>query len=125
MKTKTEAMKSIKQQRKENVEMIVAVINKGYSDYVIDASRDAGATGATVLTGRSSLRKDDELFNGVSLQEEKDIILILVKKSIRKKVMQEISNRTHLQEKGNGVCFCIPVNNVNGLTPFEKLSHEN
>mgnify|MGYP004507491495 CR=1 FL=1 len=111
---------SIKEQTNEQIEMIVAVINRGYSDYVIDASRDAGATGATVLYGRSSIKKDDLELNGVALQAEKEIVLILVKKSIRKKVMQEISDRTHLQERGNGICFCIPVNEVKGLTPFNK-----
>jgi len=111
---------SIKEQTNEEIEMIVAVINRGYSDYVIDASRDAGATGATVLYGRSSIKKEDLELNGVALQAEKEIVLILVKKSLRKKVMQEISDRTHLQERGNGICFCIPVNEVKGLTPFNK-----
>ena len=111
---------SIKEQTNEQIEMIVAVINRGYSDYVIDASRDAGATGATVLYGRSSIKKDDLELNGVALQAEKEIVLILVTRSIRKKVMQEISDRTHLQERGNGICFCIPVNEVKGLTPFNK-----
>lgn len=117
-----EKVKSIKEEKREDVEMIVAMINRGYSDFVIDASRDAGATGATVLYGRSSIKKDDDFLNGVPIQAEKEIILILVKKSLRKKVMQEISHRTHLQEKGNGVCFCLPVSQVMGLTPFEKKS---
>ena len=117
-----EKIKSIKEEIREDVEMIVAMINRGYSDFVIDASRDAGATGATVLYGRSSIKKDDDFLNGVPIQAEKEIILILVKKSLRKKVMQEISRRTHLQEKGNGVCFCLPVSQVMGLTPFEKKS---
>lgn len=117
-----EKIKSIKEEKREDVEMIVAMINRGYSDFVIDASRDAGATGATVLYGRSSIKKDDDFLNGVPIQSEKEIILILVKKSLRKKVMQEISRRTHLQEKGNGVCFCLPVSSVMGLTPFEKKS---
>lgn len=117
-----EKVKSIKEEKREDVEIIVAMINRGYSDFVIDASRDAGATGATVLYGRSSIKKDDDFLNGVPIQAEKEIILILVKKSLRKKVMQEISHRTHLQEKGNGVCFCLPVSSVMGLTPFEKKS---
>lgn len=117
-----EKVKSIKEEKREDVEMIVAMINRGYSDFVIDASRDAGATGATVLYGRSSIKKDDDFLNGVPIQAEKEIILILVKKSLRKKVMQEISHRTHLQEKGNGVCFCLPVSSVMALTPFEKKS---
>lgn len=112
--------KSIKEQTDKDIELIVAVINRGYSDYVIDASRDAGATGATVLYGRSSINEKDESFNGVTIQSEKEIILILVPKTLRKKVMQEISDRTHLQERGNGICFCLPVNEVKGITQFDK-----
>ena len=114
--------KSIKEQKNTPIEMIVAVINRGYADYVVDASRDAGATGATILYGRSSIKKEDAEFTGVTIQSEKEIVLILLTKDIRKKVMQEISKRTHLQEKGNGVCFCLPVNEIKGLTPFEKKS---
>lgn len=113
-------IKSIKEQTDKDIELIVAVINRGYSDYVIDASRDAGATGATVLYGRSSINEKDESFNGVTIQSEKEIVLILVPKTLRKKVMQEISDRTHLQERGNGICFCLPVNEVKGITTFDK-----
>ena len=113
---------SIKQTKKQDVEMIIAVINRGYADFVIDAARDAGATGATVLYGRGSVNSEEASLRGVTIQGEKEVILILVNKSIRKAVMQEISNRTHLQEHGNGVSFCVPVNNIMGLTPFEHES---
>ena len=115
---------SIKQTKKQDVEMIVAIINRGYADFVIDAARDAGATGATVLYGRGGVNKKELQLRGVSIQGEKEIILILVNKAIRKEVMQEISDRTHLQEQGNGVSFCIPVTNIMGLTPFEGKSFE-
>ncbi len=118
--TKSQSIKT--DTKLEPTEMIVAVINRGYADYVVDASRDAGATGATIMYGRGVLRNEEMQLNGVNIQGEKEIILILVKKSLRKKVMQEISNRTHLQEKGNGVSFCVPVNYVMGLTPFENKS---
>ena len=98
-----EKVKSIKEEKREDVEMIVAMINRGYSDFVIDASRDAGATGATVLYGRSSIKKDDDFLNGVPIQAEKEIILILVKKSLRKKVMQEIATE-HISKK-RGMVF--------------------
>ncbi len=110
--------------KKEQCEMIIAIINRGYADFVIDAARDAGASGATVLYGRGIFAnpQKDTFLGGVKIQGEKEIILIVVKKSIRKKVMQEISDRTHLQEKGNGISFCIPVNNIMGLTKFENKS---
>ena len=118
--TKSQSIKT--DTKLEPTEMIVAVINRGYADYVVDASRDAGATGATIMYGRGVVRHEEMQLNGVNIQGEKEIVLILVKKSLRKKVMQEISNRTHLQEKGNGVSFCVPVNYVMGLTPFENKS---
>jgi len=113
---------SIKQTNTEDVEMIVAMINRGYADFVIDAARDAGATGATVLYGRGGVNSKAAQLNGVKIQTEKEVILILVDKKIRQKVMQEISDRTHLQEQGNGMSFCIPVNSIMGLTPFEHDS---
>lgn len=121
--TKQIEEKSIKTERKEATEMIVAVINRGYADFVVDASRDAGASGATVLYGRGVYaNKENAILNGVKIQGEKEIVLIVVKKSQRKKIMQEISDRTHLQEKGNGISFCVPVNKIMGLTNFETKS---
>ena len=113
---------SIKKTKTQDVEMIIAIINRGYADFVIVAARDAGATGATVLYGRGSVSKKDLQLRGVNIQGEKEVILILVNKKIRKQVMQEISNRTHLQEQGNGVSFCVPVTNIMSLTPFENKS---
>lgn len=117
---------NIKTDKKEACELIIAIINRGFADYVVDASRDAGASGATVLYGRGiySSKAKEKVLNGVKIEGEKEIVLIVVKKSIRKKVMQEISDRTHLQEKGNGISFCVPVNNVMGLTKFESKSYK-
>ncbi len=123
LKKKNEAegkpLATIKEEYNENIDMIVAIINRGFSDYVVDAARSAGASGATIMYGRSSMKKE-EMNAFINLQAEKEIVLILVKKEIRKKVMQEICDRTNLQEKGNGVCFCVPVNKVMGVSYFEN-----
>lgn len=102
-------------------EMIVVVINRGYSDFVVDAARDAGATGVTIMTGKSENKEKCGEIAGIKFATEKEIVLIVVPKSIRKKVMKEISARTHLQEKGNGICFSVPVNDVRGLIEFDEL----
>lgn len=107
--------KSIKPQ----VEMIVAIVTTGYSDLVVDASREAGATGATILRGRSCLKRTK--FNKINIiSSDKEIILILVDKKIRKNVMKNISDKTHLYENGKGVCFCMPVTEAKGINGFEK-----
>ena len=119
-------LKPIKKPKMEKTELentnendlIVCIINRGYADYVVDASRDAGATGATILYGRSSVKGEEIELNGINIQAEKEVVLIVVDKKIRKKVMQEISDRTHPTEKGNGIVFSLPVNDIRGGAGF-------
>ena len=87
--------------------------------FVIDASRDAGATGGTILSGRGSGVHENESFLGVSIQPEKEIVVTLVKKENKKTIMQEICDRTKLEEHGKGICFSMPVNKVAGITMFK------
>ena len=98
-------------------ELIVSIVNRGYSDYVVSASRDAGATGGTIVFARgTSNTGQDDSFMGISIQPEKDIVLILVKAEERKKVMQAICDSTSALEKsGHGICFSMPVNHVVGI----------
>ena len=95
-------------------DMIVAVIARGFADYVVSAARDAGATGATILYGRGTADADKQVM-GISLQPERETVLILVKSSERKKVMQNIADETSLMEEGRGLCFSLPVSQVQGL----------
>ena len=55
-------------------ELIVVILNEGYSDMVMDSAREAGATGGTVLHAKGTGRTKSEKFFGVSLAEEKDMI---------------------------------------------------
>lgn len=98
-------------------ELIVSIVNRGYSDYVVSASRDAGATGGTIVFARGTNTSDQaDSFMGISIQPEKDIVLILVKSEDRKRVMQAICDSTSALEKsGHGICFSMPVNHAVGI----------
>ena len=109
--------------KKDEFELILAIIGRGFADYVVSAAREAGATGATILYGRGTADSDKQVM-GISLQPEREIILILVKKSERRKVMQEVAEKTSLMEEGRGLCFSIPVSNVFGLKRVEEQKKE-
>lgn len=95
-------------------DLIIAVIARGFSDYVVSAAREAGATGATIIYGRGTSDKDEQVM-GISLQPEREVVLILAKKTERKKIMQEIADKTSLMEEGRGICFSLPVTQVYGV----------
>ena len=95
-------------------DLIITIVNKGYSDYVVDAARDAGARGSTILHGRGSTAEKNQ-FMGISLQDEKDIVLTLVVRTDKKKIMEAIADRTDLNAEGRGFCFSRPVNDDVGV----------
>lgn len=95
-------------------DLIVAIINRGFSDYVVSAARDAGATGATIVYGRGTSNVGKQVM-GVSLQAEREMVLILTNSSEKRKIMQAIDDSTSLMEEGRGLCFSLPVSAVYGL----------
>ena len=100
--------------KKEEHDLIVAIIGRGFADYVVSAAREAGATGATIIYGRGTADADKQVM-GISLQPEREIVLILVHKNERRKIMQEIAEKTSLMEEGRGLCFSLPVSQVYGI----------
>ena len=121
---KTNIKHAIEKGKDVAYDLIIAIINRGYADYVVDASRDAGATGATIVYGRGVTGPKDETILGINLQPEKELILILVERQDKTKVMQSIIDRTNINEDHKGLCFSIPVSTVSGLRLIEQTNRE-
>ena len=102
-----------------NFELILCIVDNGFSDLAMDAARDAGARGGTVVHARGTGRKDMEEKYGVVVTPEKELVLILVSNSIRDAVLDAIYKAAGLNTKGHGIAFSLPVSDVSGLK-FEK-----
>ena len=96
-------------------ELIIAVLNAGYSDAVMDAARTAGAGGGTVLHARGTGTKQAEKFFGVSLAEEKDILYIVAPAGQKAAIMSAINTTSGAGTKAGAICFSLPVSDVIGL----------
>lgn len=105
-------------------ELIVVIINKGFSDLAMDAARSAGARGGTVLNARGTGNAEIEKFFGVPIHPEKEIILIIVNKEIKDQCLQAIYKDAGLETKGQGVAFSISVDDMIGFTAFEDVKKE-
>ena len=113
----------LKDKNTNDFDLIVAIIGRGFADYIVSSARDAGATGATILYGRGTADADKQVL-GISLQPEREVVLILVKKDDRRKIMQAISDKTSLMEEGRGLCFSLPVSDVYGLKRVAEQKKE-
>ena len=59
-------------------EVIFCIVNAGFSEAVMDAARQFGASGGTVLHARGTANPEAEKLFNVTVQPEKEIVLILV-----------------------------------------------
>jgi nitrogen regulatory protein PII len=97
-------------------DLIISIINQGYSDEFMTVAREAGARGGTVLSARGLAGENAVKFLGVSMQEEKEIIIILTKRDKKEAIMQAVSRTHGIASKAEGVIFSLPVDSTLGLS---------
>ena len=98
-------------------EVIFCIVNSGYSDAVMSAAKKAGARGGTIINARGTAGKEAETFFHITIEPEKEIVMILVPKDIKDGVLRALYEEVGLDTAGQGIAFSVPVENVVGLTP--------
>ena len=96
-------------------ELILTIVSKGYFPEVKAAANAAGARGGTLIHALGLGGEEAQKFLGISIQPEKDIILIVVKREEKVKIMQAIAQAVGINTQGKGIVFSLPVNNALGL----------
>ncbi|MBQ7347036.1 MAG: hypothetical protein IJW55_03690 [Clostridia bacterium] len=105
-------------ERNQMHELIVAVVNQKFTDKVIDCSRAAGATGATILHTRSVNNKQAEQLIGTSFTQETDTIAFLTSHEYKARIMEAIRENAGLKTDGGAVLFSLPVDTLIGIGRF-------
>lgn len=108
-----------------NYEVILCIINTGFSDIVMDAAKEVGARGGTVIHARGTANKEAEEFFHITVQPDKEIVMILVTNEIKDAVLHAIYQSAGLKTEGQGIAFSLPVNHVVGLTGGVKMPNDN
>ena len=95
-------------------DLIFAIVNHGFSDEFMNTAREAGASGGTVINARGQAHEGAVKFFGISVQDEKEIILILTTHEKKVHIMQAVSEAHGLNSKAHGIVFSVPVDSVIG-----------
>lgn len=96
-------------------EVILCIVNSGFSDEVMDAARKFGARGGTVIRGRGTANAEAEKLFNIAIQPEKEIVMILVKSDIKADILHALYQSVGLKTPGQGIAFSMPVEDVVGL----------
>ncbi len=101
-------------------DLIVSIVNRGNSEIVVEAAKEAGAEGGTILFGRGTgIHEQAKLF-GITIEPEKELILTLVERKKTDKVLDEIISKSNLDKPGKGIAFVLEVEQVAGISRLLK-----
>ena len=100
-------------------EVIFCIVNSGYSEAVMDAAKKFGARGGTVINARGTAGKEAETFFHITVQPEKEIVMILVPSEIKDDVLHALYKEVGLDTAGQGIAFSMPVDGVVGVNNGE------
>ena len=100
-------------------ELVVCIVNAGFSQNVMEAARAAGAKGGTILRARGSANPEAEEFFNINIQPDKETVLILVPKEIKDEVIRTIYKEAGLAAEAQGIAFSLPVSRTTSLRSGE------
>ena len=105
--------------KETNHELIIVIAEQGYTEMIMDAAREAGAYGGTVIHAKGTGKEAAEKFLGVSLATEKEIIFIVTKTEQKNSIMQAIMKNAGMDTKAKAIAFSLPVTDTAGLRLIE------
>ena len=106
-----------------NQDLIIAIYEKGYTELVMDAAREAGAMGGTTLRAKGTGAGAQKFF-GLSLAEEQEIVFIVAHNSIKKDIMKAIMQHAGMDSKAHALVFSLPVTDTAGFRFADTVEKE-
>ena len=91
---------------------IVAIVNDGYSDLVMEIAKDMGARGGTIIPANGSVTADAYKLYGIGIHPEKEIVLILVHENLVEKILSKLYDKAGNQSEAMGIFFTLPVSHA-------------
>ena len=106
--------------------VIIVFVEDHKTDAVMDAAREAGATGATVINNaRGEGVEPARTFLGLSLETQRDVVLLLVEEHLSRAILEEIGRVGEFDERsGAGIAFQIDVEDAIGVSHQIKRIEE-
>lgn len=97
--------------------LIIAFVEDAKTDAVMDAAREAGATGCTVITNaRGEGIKETKSFFGLTLATQRDVVLLLVEQHLSRHILEHIGEVGEFDNKpGTGIAVVIDVEDAVGV----------
>ncbi len=98
--------------------LIIALTEDSITDKIVEAARDKGATGSTVISSaRGEGMQISKTFLGLNLEAQRDVVLLLVEEHMCREILETIEVAGNFDASpGSGIAFSIDVEDAVGVS---------
>ncbi len=104
----------------QHFNLIVTIVNRGWAERIVKASKKAGAEGGTIFFGRGTGIHETKTLFGIPIEPEKEIVLTVIPEEKTEEVLSAIVEAGRLNQPGTGIAFVIELKKVAGICHLLK-----
>ena len=93
----------------------MSIVQRGYSDEVVDAARSEGGTGAVILQGKGTNNEKRKFF-GFNIEPENELVMMVVEADLAVPITKAIYKAVDYKSEARGLVFVLPVSYVSGMS---------
>ena len=105
-----------------DVKLITCVLQNGLAEEVLEAAKNVGVQGATVSFARGTGIRDRMGLMGVTVDEQKEVIRIIVSEEQAPRVFDAMYLAGKLDTPGRGILYIADLNSVATYVPEDVLN---
>ncbi len=105
----------------KRIKLLVAIVDRGNGDEVVEILRESGVTYNLISPGYCASGSDIMDYLGLS-NPERDLILSIITEEKVDDVLKKLLYKLNLDEPGNGMAFTIPIAGVSGPLALRYIS---
>jgi nitrogen regulatory protein P-II 1 len=103
---------------------VVAMVKEDITDRIVDAAKQAGGTGATIVPARGTGIHEAKTFFGLTLDVQTDVVIFIVEEHLVEPILQAVWEAGEFEKPGTGIAFVVSLDQIIGLESqiehFEK-----
>lgn len=99
----------------EDIICLISVVERGRADRIVEAAKQAGASGATIFYGRGTGESEVKKFLKIQVEASKEVIIILSEANSYEKIKKVMIEAGELKKPGTGILFTVKVEDLIGL----------
>ena len=100
---------------KTELSLVIAIVNSGFAEAVMDAAKKEGVRGGTITHCRGTSNESMAKKYGVYVTPDKEMIWIVTASNIAENVLKAIHEKISDKNPGQVFVFSVPVNNAIGF----------